>query len=554
MTKQIDMLVTAVVMALAVVFAGCGADYSEEDSLQIGITLRAAECPDYIGGINIGSLGSLAIQFYDASGKLVQIKEKNAVSFTKEQLSSNVEVTGIPPMTGARVVFSGFQEGNTSTPKWRGEVRDVTFEKGKETKIQTVLYPLEGNGCFPNPLIKPRFGHVAVTLPDGRVLITGGFTERSNTVWEATRDVELLDPETGTVDRIADMANPRALHHVTVLPDGRVIIAGGVRRMEVTSMSVSDYPDLPFTLSIPQNGIELYTVNYPKLNKRKASDTDQSSSVFLSNTEVMDFAMIYQSYVYLMSDPQTGSGTLFMIGGVREGAAQSKIYGADITVNGSEVTAAVNEYHSDKSETFVMPMAAPAGDKVLVLGGRKASATRFAHLINKEAFEEGPAEAPNLFFGSMAADGDYLFFSSALFLPSGGNGFSWEGKNYRYTVSESSFSSGTPYWGRMFHAVFVFPGGRLAGAHSGLEAKPDTSQASIPASDYFEYFDRGTLNFDLNPEEEGDQGVWGTVRIKRALHRIIVSGTMAFVTGGIDDLKGATPVSLIEIIPVTPSL
>ncbi len=554
MTKQIDMLVTAVVMALAVVFAGCGADYSEEDSLQIGITLRAAECPDYIGGINIGSLGSLAIQFYDASGKLVQIKEKNAVSFTKEQLSSNVEVTGIPPMTGARVVFSGFQEGNTSTPKWRGEVRDVTFEKGKETKIQTVLYPLEGNGCFPNPLIKPRFGHVAVTLPDGRVLITGGFTERSNTVWEATRDVELLDPETGTVDRIADMANPRALHHVTVLPDGRVIIAGGVRRMEVTSMSVSDYPDLPFTLSIPQNGIELYTVNYPKLNKRKASDTDQSSSVFLSNTEVMDFAMIYQSYVYLMSDPQTGSGTLFMIGGVREGAAQSKIYGADITVNGSEVTAAVNEYHSDKSETFVMPMAAPAGDKVLVLGGRKASATRFAHLINKEAFEEGPAEAPNLFFGSMAADGDYLFFSSALFLPSGGNGFSWEGKNYRYTVSESSFSSGTPYWGRMFHAVFVFPGGRLAGAHSGLEAKPDTSQASIPASDYFEYFDRGTLNFDLNPEEEGDQGVWGTVRIKRALHRIIVSGTMAFVTGGIDDLKGATPVSIIEIIPVTPSL
>lgn len=564
-----------VVLLLVVIGAGtvaaCGnAELSTspggDDVPRIGISLLAAECPDYLGagGIADGSkVGSLAIQFYDSTGKLVQVGGKNAVSFTSAQLSEgSVKVTGIPEMINARVVFSAFEPGNTSTPKWRGEVRGVTFTKGKETRVTTVLYPLSGIGCFPNPLIKPRFGHAAALLPDGRILITGGFTERQNAVWVATDDVELLDPETGTVDSLAGMGNLRAFHHMTVLPDGRVLIAGGVRQLEATKMSIDGYPDVPVKLSIPANGIEIYTVALPKVNQRTSTDTDKSTSLFL-NTEGEQY-FTYQSYAYVMTNPQTGSGTLFMVGGVKDGVAQSKIYGAEIAVSDAEVVATLNEYHADKSETFVWPVVAPAGvdefgnPRILVVGGKKATTSeKFAHLITKDAYTEWGHDIPNLFLSSLAVEPatGAILIAGGLSLPKDEADFSLNGNAYLLDLSLMAQKSGPLYWGTWLEEAMV----NIADGYFtvfGGRSSLDMSGASLEATPFFEHVSTDTMTFVATKPDNPDVLYYGNMKKGRALHRIITttSGTpFVYITGGIQDIKGAATslVGIIELIPVT---
>ncbi len=558
MTKNTMLRTLAACIAAAIALIACGGHESENspggEEPQIGVTLLAGECSEYVGGTSISQrLSSLAVQFYDASGKIVQIKGKNAASFTKDDLlRGTLKITDIPPMSGARVVFSGFEEGDSSAPKWRGEARDLTFVKGQTTAVTTVLYPLDHKGCFPAPLGKPRFGHAAAQLPDGRIVVTGGFVERSNTVWEATRDVELLDPETGTVDRIADMSNPRAFHHLTVLPDGRLLIAGGVRRLEPVPTTVGEYPDLPVTLSIPMNGVELYTIDFPKANLRTAATTDKSASTFILSD--LDPFMLYQSYAYVMSDPQTGSGTLFMIGGVREGAAQSKIYGVEVAVNGAEATATLNEYHSDKSDTYVWPLLAPAGvdefgnPRVLVVGGRKGSAGSFAALVTKSAYSDWPHSAPNLFFparslhtteGSVIATGGLVI---------DGANFAMNGDAYLFTPSLAVQKKGPLYWGRWLGAVALSEKDGYLLSFGGFDTFKENTEAKIPGTTFYEYAPLDTLSFD--PYQK-----WGDGAVPRGGHTIVsVAGDpgMFYVIGGIKDLKGSESdlVGLIEMLPM----
>ncbi len=71
-----------------------------------------------------------------------------------------------------------------------------------------------------------RAAHTATRLPDGKVLIAGGFREEG-TSEIAIASAEIFDPAANTFTPTSDMKEPRNGHTATLLPNGKVLLAGG---------------------------------------------------------------------------------------------------------------------------------------------------------------------------------------------------------------------------------------------------------------------------------------------------------------------------------------
>jgi len=68
-----------------------------------------------------------------------------------------------------------------------------------------------------------RFGHTTTLLPNGKVLVVGGCN-----VSGCLDSAELYDPVTGTWGLTGGLRLPRASHTATLLPNGKVLVAGGI--------------------------------------------------------------------------------------------------------------------------------------------------------------------------------------------------------------------------------------------------------------------------------------------------------------------------------------
>jgi Abnormal spindle-like microcephaly-assoc'd, ASPM-SPD-2-Hydin/Galactose oxidase, central domain len=79
----------------------------------------------------------------------------------------------------------------------------------------------------------PRWQHTATLLSSGQVLITGGFGNYPGETSGAVPPAELYDPTTGTFATTGSLNQPRADHIAALLPNGTVLVAGGLGDLSV---------------------------------------------------------------------------------------------------------------------------------------------------------------------------------------------------------------------------------------------------------------------------------------------------------------------------------
>jgi hypothetical protein len=113
--------------------------------------------------------------------------------------------------------------------------------KARPGPLSTGAFTAVGN------MVQGRSGHTATLLPDGRVLIAGGYSTGGP---QAT--AELFDPAPGTFQKPGSMKDGRYRHAAVALPDGRVaILGGGANNRTLSGVEIYD----PQTGAFTQQGI-----------------------------------------------------------------------------------------------------------------------------------------------------------------------------------------------------------------------------------------------------------------------------------------------------------
>jgi hypothetical protein len=95
-------------------------------------------------------------------------------------------------------------------------------------------------------LLVPRAAHTSTLLPNGNILITGGFAGGEDPLSSA----EIFDPKTNEFSFSSSMNFPRQSHTATLLQNGKVLIAGGIGRQGEYLSTVELYSPLTGKFSV----------------------------------------------------------------------------------------------------------------------------------------------------------------------------------------------------------------------------------------------------------------------------------------------------------------
>ena len=92
-----------------------------------------------------------------------------------------------------------------------------------------VYDPATGSWSSTGNLVTPRALHTATLLPNGKVLVAGGRSSTASNNVTVLRSAEVYDPAAGTWSVTGMLHDPRTHHTATLLLSGQVLVAGGER-------------------------------------------------------------------------------------------------------------------------------------------------------------------------------------------------------------------------------------------------------------------------------------------------------------------------------------
>ncbi|MDM0029275.1 kelch repeat-containing protein [Variovorax saccharolyticus] len=140
--------------------------------------------------------------------------------------------TPAPAMSTARSVF-------TATLLTDGRVLVAGGTNGSPIAAAELYDPASGQWTAAAPMSAARLTQTATLLPDGKVLVAGGNGGAAGGGSLAT--AELYDPATGTWTSAGAMGSGRTGATATLLPDGRVLVTGGYDSSNLAQASTEVY-------------------------------------------------------------------------------------------------------------------------------------------------------------------------------------------------------------------------------------------------------------------------------------------------------------------------
>lgn len=171
-----------------------------------------------LGGWSKGNKSTATAEFFDPTTR----KFRRMGSMTVSVAASAVALlnSGVP---NTMVLVAGGFSGKSKFTR-RTVSQSVTGSDPTMNNLQ-IFDTTTGEFMPANAnLLMPRFGATATVLPSGKVVIAGG----ADSTGTPTNTAEVFDPMTGMTTACANnMSSPRAFHTATLLGDGTVLIAGG---------------------------------------------------------------------------------------------------------------------------------------------------------------------------------------------------------------------------------------------------------------------------------------------------------------------------------------
>ncbi|MBV8271837.1 MAG: putative Ig domain-containing protein [Cupriavidus sp.] len=142
-------------------------------------------------------------------------------------VSTQFTITVTTPDVGQWLATDALNQGrfrHTATLLTDGRVL-IAGGNRKQALSSAELYdPTTHSWTFTGSLNRSRQAHTATRLQDGRVLVVGGYGTGGG---NALNSAELYDPTTGKWAATASLNQERDSHTATLLTDGRVLVAGG---------------------------------------------------------------------------------------------------------------------------------------------------------------------------------------------------------------------------------------------------------------------------------------------------------------------------------------
>jgi N-acetylneuraminic acid mutarotase len=282
---------------------GCNATLMPNEKVLVagginGADLSSADLYDPSTGIwtpttAMNSAGFLRTMTVLPNGKVLVTGGENSISGAL----SGVEV--YDPSLGtwtANSPLSSIRLAHTATLLPNGNVLlaggSTNLANNNSLSITELYEPATGTRTLSGSLNTARRYHTATLLKNGRILVAGGFIDGPTNT--STNNAELYDPATGSWTNTGSMMVGRAFHTATLLPNGNVLVAGGVD--ETNSLSSVELYD-PVTQTWTTNGVSKMSIGRRwhaaiLLSNGKVAvfggSTNTSSGSTLSSIELFD--------------------------------------------------------------------------------------------------------------------------------------------------------------------------------------------------------------------------------------------------------------------------